>query len=155
MKCKSCLLLITFLWLLAGSIHFAEARIQIVDMNDFNFGTWSGSGNLTATDQVCVWEDSGNNRYRVTATGTGAGGAFTITGGTTALPYQVTWTSSNGTTQTLTANVQSVQFRASSFVNRCGGGTNATLRIDIQQSDLLASEAATYTGTLTLLLVRN
>ena len=155
MKRKSFLLLVTFLWFLAGSIRYAEARIQIVNMNDFNFGTWTGSGGITATDQVCVWEDSGNDRYRVTATGTGTGGAFTITGGTTALPYQVTWTSSNGTTQTLTANVQSVQFRSSSFVNRCGGGTNATIRIDISQSALLAAEAATYTGTLTLLLSRN
>lgn len=134
---------------------FAYSLVQISNMNDFSFGTWSGSGQLQSTDNICIHDTQVNPRYGITASGSGAGSAFTIQSGANTIAYTAEWQGSVTAITTLIPAVKS-QFQDANRVSAtCGGGTNASLRITISQANLEAANAGTYTGTLTILLTRN
>lgn len=143
------------LCLLLAQPEQAGALVQITNVNDFSFGTWSGTGDLVITDGICIYEDVGNRRYVVRPTGSGSGSAFTLSGGSSTLAYSVAWVGSGGGGFTTLTSGSNTNFTQSSRTVNCGGGTNATLQITISAANLLAAEAATYTGTLTLTIQPN
>lgn len=123
--------------------------VQISDMNDFAFGNYSGTGNLSDTDDVCIYRN-GTGDYTVTATGSGTGNAFTMTDSTDTIAYSV---SLDGTA--LTAGTSVNQSGADASSADCGGTPNKTLAVSISEADLQAAQAGSYTGTLTLLVAPN
>ena len=138
-------------------------QAQISDISDMTLANWSvGDGAVTLSSNVCVYSSTGS--YKVTATGSGAGSAFSITSGSGTIPYSVTWNSggagglaNSGTS--LVTNVQSAMMNnASTTSATCNGGgaTNNTARIivGISQADMnaAASTNTPYTGTLTMLV---
>ncbi|MBL7661363.1 hypothetical protein JNK13_01295 [bacterium] len=133
----------------------ALAVVRISNMNDFAFGTWSGSGDLQLTDAVCIYDSAGgaaNRRYFITLTGSGAGGAFTIASGANTLAYSAAFAGSNGVFTNMTAGVR-VQFDgAHRTSNTCGGTTNAQIRISLTQANMLTVDNGSYSGILTVLL---
>lgn len=140
------------LFLIFITPSLSKALVRISNMNDFNFGTWSGTGNLTASDNVCIY-DSVNNNYRIRGSGSGTGGAFTLANGANTLPYSVTFQGTVGGAVALTANVQTAAIRAANTTSStCAGGTNATISITITAANMLTVDAGTYTGVLTILL---
>jgi hypothetical protein len=128
-------------------------RVQISGLDDIALGQWSGSGNLTGDEELCVY--SSTSKYEVTISGLHASNSFALSaGGTTTLPYTVNWADdpgdatygNRGVTEgtPLTGNV------GNNTHYTCGGATNATLRVYITEANLQAAVAGNYSDTLTI-----
>ena len=130
--------------------------VQITNLNDIDLGTFTGTGNLTGNDTLCIYRN-GSGTYQITATGSGTGSAFTVTDGSNTLPYTVDYTSDLlGTPTTTTMSTGSAltgQAGVDSASTTCaGGGDNAQVDITISNADLTSAPAGAYSGTLTLVV---
>ena len=130
-------------------------QAQITDMDDFSFGQYSGSGSLTQTDgDVCIYQTGGTGtNYRVTASGTGAGGSFQIQSGGDSVTYEVLWKDSQGaggSFTNLTANTGANFSGADNASTNCGGSANAALRVYFSSGNLAGAVPGSYSGTLTI-----
>jgi hypothetical protein len=137
-----------------GPVQLAQGGPTVIvnGLTDFNLGSWSGSGQLRQTDSMCVGTSQSPFRYRITATGSGAGGAFTVTNGISALPYTLEHRGASGAFQTMTAGTALTGQRGSSLAT-CNAGTNtARLRITFTEPNLLGATAGSYSGTITLVV---
>ena len=143
----------------------------IFGLNDVDFGTWSGTGDMSADEDICVAVSStlptflGQPRfYRLIATGDGSPGnpnSFTLSNGATAINYRVFLTDAVGQIEMLPGNINSGnQFIGTpaynANINAFFSGAanpcitpNATISILIEESELAAG-AGRHTGTLTL-----
>ena len=113
-----------------GSLGLAltiPSLVRITQVDDIALGNWTGAGALQGADSLCVF--STTRRYRVTATGSGAGGAFELAGGATVLPYAVQWRDVAGATSGAAMTAGTALNGQASATNStiCGGGTNATV----------------------------
>ncbi len=149
-----------------GSVNISVTKVveaQITDISDMTLPSWSiGDGDVTLYSNICVYSSTGS--YKVTATGSGAGNAFTLSSGGNDIPYSVTWNSNgtgaldnNGTP--LGSNMQSTDFsNAATTTADCnhGGAGNDTARviINITDADMTAAMASStpYSGTITMLI---
>jgi hypothetical protein len=131
-----------------------NAAGRITGLSDVAFGTINNLGvDSVRAQDVCAYSDSFLGLYRVTATGSGTGGAFTLQAGSRQLPYDVQWSGSEGRTSGsgLTAGVASGWFF--SFANQtCTGGENASLIVVLRATDLQSATAGSYSGVLTIML---
>ena len=123
--------------------------VNLTGADDMDLGTWSGSGDMSDDDDVCVW--SSTNGYNVTATGDGAAGAFTLSDGSNTLAYTVAWDDIDTQDQSLTSGValtgQSTD--ATSVVCAVGGDT-ANVGVTITEAAVAAAPAGSYSGTLSV-----
>ncbi len=139
-----------------------SVQAQISDISDMTLSNWSvGDGAVTLFSNVCIYSSTGS--YKVTATGSGGGNAFTIASGGNTIPYSVTWNSGGAgnlasTGTALTTGVQSATFNNATLAHATcnGGGANDTARVivGITNNDMNSadSSATAYTGTLTMLV---
>src|SRR6185312_11899402 len=77
-----------------GSVSISATvpgRVQISGLTDIAFGTVDPTSAASQSENVCVWSNTSGRGYQVTATGSGASNAFTLTDGTNTLPYSVEW----------------------------------------------------------------
>lgn len=127
--------------------------IRLSDLNDFVFGTQSGSTDLTQTDSVCVYRNSSGS-YQVTASGDGTNGAFTINNGIHSIPFTPQW-SDGGAFQTLAPNAPLIN-QQNVFQSNidCNSGTanNANLKIGIASSDMQSAPSGNYQGVLNIMV---
>lgn len=129
--------------------------IRITGMADFSFGTYSGSGDMDQNDNVCVYTNKASGTYRVTASGSGAGGAFSVASGADTLAYGVFFNDVSGTTgeQALTSgSALTGQSGANTTSQTCGGSDNANIHVRFLETNLTAAPAGSYTGTLTIVV---
>jgi hypothetical protein len=132
-------------------------RVQISGLSDFTFGTLDPATAASTPESVCVWSNTTTKGYSITATGSGASSAFTLSNGTTTLGYGVEWagTSGQSTGTTLTTNVAS-SFTSAAANPSCSSGAamSASLIVGFTTAQLQAAvgSATAYTGTLTLLV---
>lgn len=142
---------VIFLSLIAEN---AFSVVRISNMNNFSFGNWPGVGDLVASDGICIYDSvgGGGDKYNLRATGSGAGGAFTLSTVGATLPYSVTYLGSSGAKTTLIAGVTDEFKKSDTTSSTCGGGTNGTLEITILETDMALADGGTYSGVLTLLL---
>ena len=136
-------------------------RARISGLSDLGFGTVASfASDVTRTESICIYSKSPPaNYYRVTASGSGTGGAFLLSSGADTLAYDVQWsdTPDQAIGTTLTANqpltAQQTSAGASS-ADDCSKGpaTTASLIVILRASALAASISGNYTGTLTLLV---
>ena len=134
----------------------------IVDLRDFAFGTWSGSGELRDNDDLCIGT-TGTSQYIIRADGDGAGNSFTLSNGSANLPYRVFWNDDIGTAGNfeLTAGVQveNLTNPPNAFQSIgggayiCTGDRDANVEIVIDEAALQAAEAGSYSGVLTLTMI--
>lgn len=133
-------------------------RVRISGLSDVAFGTITTSGiDLTRSQSVCLYAKAPpSNNYRITASGSGSGGAFYLTSGTDALPYEVQWSNSPGQTSgvQVSPNVPLTGLPNSADNDDCSKGpaTTATLIVILRSNVLSAAIAGTYNGSLTLLV---
>ena len=150
-KILSCLVLLLFL-LLSTTIANAQT-VQISGFTDFAFGQWSGVGDFELSDTLCAYKSSGNDRYTVTPSGSGAGGAFELTSASSSISFEFYWRQIGRNYSKHNAN-QSRQHRgANKSSTTCGGTDNAEVRILLKESELdgaLASQI--YSGTVYVLV---
>jgi hypothetical protein len=142
-----------------GSVSISAtipARAQISGLTDVAFGTVDPSAAASQSENVCVWSNTSGKGYQVTATGSGAGNAFTLTDGTTTLPYSVEWAGSSGQSSgTALATGTALAGLSSTAANpTCSSGpaSTASLIVKMTAASLQAAVASSYNGTLTLVV---
>lgn len=112
----------------------------------------TGAGGVESnTATACVYSNATNNKYKVTATGNGAGNAFTLAGqggigGT--LEYTVEWQDHGGSFSGITSGSGHSDQTGTNTVG-CTNGHTASHKIKISQAAIHAATPGTYTGTLT------
>ena len=143
----------------SGSVSLSATvpgRVQISGLNDVAFGTVDPTAAASDAQNVCVWSNTSGRGYNITATGSGASNAFTLTDGTDALAYAVEWADSTGQLSgtALTAGSALTGLSSAAVNPTCSSGpaTTASLIVRMTAADLQAAVASTYTGTLTLVV---
>jgi hypothetical protein len=136
------------------------ASAQVTQLVDVSFGTITNfSSDITNSQSICVYSTQGSGKYNVTATGSGNGGAFTLSSGSNTLAYQVQWADSpNQTTGvSLSPGVTQNVLRSSATNAICAVGLSSSASlITILTADAVGSATAgDYSGTLTLLIAPN
>jgi hypothetical protein len=145
---------------LIGGPASAASSIRISGLSDVAFGTITNfAADSVQSQSLCLYSKSPpNNNYRVTASGSGSGGAFVLASGSSALPYELQWSDTAGQSagSQLLANqpLTAQHSTASSSVDDCSKGpaTTASLIVILRSSAVAAASSGTYTGTLTLLV---
>ncbi len=132
------------------------ARAQISGLTDIAFGTVNPAVAASQAENVCVWSNTSGKGYQITATGSGASNAFTLTDGTNLLTYSVAWAATaNQTSGTALATGAASATLASTATNpTCASGptSTASLVVSMTTGNLQAAVASTYNGTLTLVV---
>ena len=137
------------------------AIANITNVDDLDLGTWSGSGDLSAADDVCIYVNSSGGGYTMEAHGNGAGSAFTLLriSDSATVSYTVKWGESSGLNYSsmstiLSANTPSSTLTGVTMTNAgCSGGTNASFAVQISESELgskVGVSSEDFSGTLTL-----
>lgn len=122
--------------------------VQITKMSDFNFGSWSGVGDVSISDTVCIF-DLFANAYNLRATT--SSGSYVLKNGANSLPFTAQWQGSGGGFTTLPYN-SNLSFSTASNSITCSGGTNATLRISITEADMLTAPTGNYSATISIIV---
>lgn len=151
-----------------GSVDISvkkPARVRISALDDLSLASWvTGDGDVTLTDDVCVYSSRANGGYTIKATGSGTAGAFTLANGTNTLPYSVVWNSGGvgslaNTGTALVADTTSGALtkaaRDSSSCNGATPGPTARLVVGMTATDLDSIVDGDYAGTLTMLVSPN
>ena len=133
-------------------------RVQISGLTDVAFSAVDPSTDASSAQDVCVWSNTAGRGYQITATGSGAGNAFTLASASLApVPYSVEWSGSAGQSSgtALTAGTPLTSLTSTATRPGCSAGptASASLVVKIGSADLQTmAAAASYTGTLTLLV---
>jgi hypothetical protein len=134
----------------------ASNKVRISKLVDIAFGTIANLGaDAVRSESVCLFADTSTNGYNVTATGTGTGGAFELSG-PGPMVYDVQWSSSSGQSSgtQLVPNVPLTGQVSSATQQTCGTGpaTSASLVVILRAAALSSAGAGAYNGTLTVLI---
>ncbi len=105
----------------------------------------------TDTSDACIYRN-GNTAYQITGTGDGAGNAFELTDGTNTVPYSVTFDDGNAVAPLLSGTALGATNADTVDTDCLGAGPNALISVTVTAADAATLPAATYTGTLTLLV---
>lgn len=132
-------------------------RVQISGLTDVSFLNQDPATPASNAQNVCVWSNTSTKGYNVTATGSGAASAFTLANGAATVPYAVEWAGSSGQASgTALATGSALTGLTSTATNATcssGPGSSASLIVKMTAASLQGMQAAaTYTGTLTLVV---
>jgi hypothetical protein len=135
----------------------AGNNVRITGLSDAAFGTLASlSADSVRSQDICVYSNSPTNGYYVQATGSGAGGAFTLASGSNALAYEVQWSPVSGqsTGTALSPNVALTGQVSAATQPSCNSGpsSSASLIIILRSNQLSTVSAGSYSGSLTLLV---
>ena len=138
-------------------LEAASNKVRISGLGDLTFGTLADlSADAVQSESLCLYSDSATNGYNVRASGSGPGGAFTLTSGGDSLPFEVQWNSAAGRSSgtQLTANVATSGQVSSATQQSCNSGpaTSASLIVVVRSSALSSAPAGSYNGSLTLVV---
>ena len=143
-----------------GSVTISASvpsRIQLTGLTDVAFTNQDPTIAAFNAQNVCVWSNSATRGYYVTATGSGAASAFTLANGAATVPYTVEWAGasaqSSGTALTASTALHGLTSTATNPTCASGPSSSASLIVRMSTSSLQSMQsAATYTGTLTLVV---
>jgi hypothetical protein len=143
-----------------GSVSISASvpnRARITGLSDVAFTNQDPAVAASNAQNVCVWSNTATKAYTITATGSGTASAFTLTNGTTTVPYSVEWASSTGQTSgtALSTGTASASLTSTATNQTCASGptASASLIVGITTANLgTMSSGSSYTGTLTLLV---
>ncbi len=143
-----------------GSIAISlsvAGRVQITGLGDVSFVAVSPDAAATSAQNVCVWSNTATRGYSVTASGSGAGNAFELSGPANTTPYAVAWSDAAGQTAgtPLGAGAALSGLRSSATSPDCGNGgaASSSLIVTVEPAALQAAQPdTTYTGALNLLV---
>ena len=146
-----------------GSVNISitvPEQIKISKLADANLTDWTGSGNKSKNEKVCVYTNKPSGTYQVTLTGDGPGGSFVLTSPEPQeLPYTVEWNDepANNANAVLASPGVTItgQTGADTTSNTCSGGNTSNARVRIVSSEFNKVHAGTYTGNLSILVEPN
>jgi hypothetical protein len=132
-------------------------RARITGLTDVAFTNQDPGTAASNAQNVCVWSNTATKGYTITAMGSGTASAFTLSNGTTNVPYSVAWAASKDQTSgtALTAGTATSSLTSSATSQDCASGptTSASLIVGLSTAALSTMSAgSSYTGTLTLLV---
>ena len=136
----------------------AAQTVSTPTLGAVNFGQIASLfTDLPSAQNLCAFGSVAGVRYSVLATGSGAGGAFMLTNGTSNLPYEVQWSQSgNATSGTdVKANVPLTGQNETGLLTVLGcalGIPTASLITIVRATSLQQATAGPYAGTLTIIL---
>jgi len=144
----------------SGSISIGASvpnRVQLTGLADVSFTNQDPSTPAANAQNVCVWSNTSTKGYNVTATGSGAGNAFTLASGASNVAYSVEWAGNSGqsagTALATGAALTGLTSTATNATCSAGASSTASLIVKIPAANLQNMQAATtYTGTLTLVV---
>ena len=135
----------------------ASNKVRLTGLTDVNFGTIANLGSDSVqSESVCLYANTDTSAYDVTAIGTGPDGAFQLSSGLSAMPYEVQWSSTAGQSSgaQLSPNLpltgQTSGARHQTCIN--GPAASASLVLVLRSAALSTATAGSYSGTLTLLV---
>lgn len=143
-----------------GSVSISASvpnRVRISGLSDVAFTNVDPTIDASNAQNVCVWSNTSTRGYNLTASGSGAANAFTLTNASVTVPYSVEWSNTSGqSTGTALSSGTALTGQTSAATNaNCASGpsASASLIVKIAAADLQGMQASTsYTGTLTLLV---
>jgi hypothetical protein len=143
--------------LTATPAHAASNKVRLTALGDVAFGSISNLAvDASQSESVCLYSDTNTNGYNITATGTGPGGAFSLSTGSDELAFEVQWSASSGRSSgtQLLPNVPLTGQTSSATQQTCSNGpaTTASLIILLRSTSLSSAAAGAYSGTLTLVV---
>ena len=132
-------------------------RVRLSGLTDVAFTNQDPSVAASNAQNVCVWSNTSTKGYNVTATGSGAGNAFTLASGASNVAYSVEWAGNSGqsagTALATGAALTGLTSTATNATCSAGASSTASLIVKIPSANLQNMQAATtYTGTLTLVV---
>jgi hypothetical protein len=144
-----------------GSVNInasVPGRVRISGLSDVTFSNVDPSAAATDAQSVCVWSNTSTRGYSITATGSGAASAFTLSSGALpVVPYTVEWAPTSGQTSgtSLTAGTAQTGQTSTAINADCSAGpsASASLVVSVASATLQSMTAGvTYNGTLTLVV---
>lgn len=130
-------------------------NVRITGLADVAFGSLAG-GDAISAQSLCAFSSTSTNGYRVTASGSGPSGAFTLANGGSSLAYEVQWNKLTGRTtgSSLSPNIPLTGQTSAATQQQCKSGpaTSASLILIVRGTASGAATVGTYSGTLTLIL---
>ncbi len=144
-----------------GSINITASvpgRVRISGLKDVTFSDVDPSTAASNAQSVCVWSNTSTRGYSITATGSGAGSAFTLSSSSLpVVPYTVQWAPTSGQTSGTSLSAGSALTGQTSTATNsdCSAGPLATASLVVSMgSSTLQSmtSGVTYNGSLTLLV---
>jgi hypothetical protein len=142
---------------LAVGAPCSAASVQITGLTDVAFTGLDPLVDATRAQNVCVFSNTLLHGYNVTARGSGAASAFTLSAGGSVppLPYTVQWSQTSGSSAgtALSVGAPLTGQRSSALINACsvGPSTSASLIVILRAADLQAAlSGVAYSGTLSL-----
>ncbi len=123
------------------------------NFSDFSFGTYTyGSGDLNGDDDLNIASTYASITYQVVLNGSGTAGAFTISNGTSTIPYLAYYNDATGTSGRVTATSGVPITGQLGAVDPIEDLTlNANVSMQILQADLDTADYGTYSGSLALI----
>lgn len=138
----------------------AAQNVRVSGLSDVAFGTLTNLVNdQVASQTICVYSTALNGGYRVTASGSGPGGAFTLQSGSAQLPYELQWadTANQTSGQPLSPGLPLTGQFGNSWFNGCllGLFLSASLVTVLRASDTSRARAGSYSGSVSLMIAPN
>ncbi len=138
----------------------AAQSVRVSGLSDVAFGTLTNLVNdQTSSQTICVYSSAVNGGYRVTATGSGPGGAFTLQSGSAQLPYELQWADAANQTsgQPLSPGVPLTGQSGSTWFSNCLFGLflSASLITVLRASETSRARAGSYSGSVSLMIAPN
>lgn len=136
----------------------AADRARISALSDVSFGVITNfAADSVRNESLCLYSKSPpSDRYRITASGSGSGGAFELNSGSDTLPYEVEWSDAAGqaTGTSLLPNQPLTAQQNTAGIDDCSKGpaTTASLVIVLRSAAITSATSGNYTGTLSLLV---
>ncbi|MGV6817014.1 MAG: hypothetical protein ACWA44_07050 [Thiotrichales bacterium] len=126
-------------------------QVRISNLQDIS-GTFDGVNDIAGQSAACVYRN-GTGNYSITATGSGANGAFEITDGVNSVPFAVSYNDGSGD-QSFASGVQLAGMTGADIMSpTCANtGDNGTISVVVGAADLAAVPGSTYSGSVTLLV---
>ena len=125
--------------------------IRISGLDPVDLGTFDGANDALGGDDFCVYTNSADGAYTVTAYTMSPGGALVLASGTALVPYTLEYDDGSGFVP-MPTDVPVSRANAFSTGVNCDGGSNASIRVRATNADLRAAPAGNYSSELTLLV---
>ncbi|OED44643.1 hypothetical protein AB833_01265 [Chromatiales bacterium (ex Bugula neritina AB1)] len=118
---------------------------QISDLGSIDLGSFDGVSGRVGEDQLCVFRN-GNGTYGLSASGgVNPTEPFLLIDGSVSIPFTLELSGADGTFLTVEPGVQIDGLIGHSQQN-CGGATNASVRVSVNQAALTSAPPGNYRG---------
>lgn len=124
-------------------------EVRISNLTDINLGVFAGV-DISGSSAACVYRN-GTGNYQLSASGSGAAGAFTLTDGVSTVPYSVAYDDGTGPLGASSGTAITGRTGGDPTSSTCATtGNNGTVTVTVLATDAAGLSAATYAGILTL-----